>query len=114
MLMRFHIVLVCIATMIAIPSARADDVPRTPQAVPSEIARLLHKDTVAFVYISSAVEFAQALQDIASHAYPKGADAMKGELNATSLLGSLVLTKNKIIVDQPIGIDQAQHKPLKS
>lgn len=104
MLMRFHIVLVCIATMIAIPSARADDVPRTPQAVPSELARLLHKDTVAFVYISSAVEFAQSLQDMASHAYPKGADAMKGELNATSLLGSLVLTKNKIMVDQPIGI----------
>ena len=93
MFKRFQIVLVCIAAVIAIPSARADE---APQSVPSELARLLHKDTVAFVYISSAVEFAQSLQDMASHAYPKGSDAMKGEMNATSLLGSLVLTKNKI------------------
>jgi hypothetical protein len=108
MFKRFRIVFMCIAAMIAspcTPAAWADDVLRMPQSVPRDMVRLLHKDTTAFVYINSATEIVESIKVLAdSIDESKSVQPMLSEMNAKTLLGSLVLTKNEIMIDQPIGI----------
>ena len=89
---------------IAASSTPCNGAPAETQSIPQQMGRLLHKDTTIFGYIPSAVEFAESLKILAESIDPKRGNAVMSEMNSKSLLGSLVLTKNEIMIDQPIGI----------
>ena len=100
MLKRFHIVLVCVTAMVAIPSVRADDVLRTPQSVQANWPGCC-KDTVAFISVRPSSCSVTSGHGIACVPERGGRDEGV-ERHVTA--GQPVLTKNKIMVDQPIGI----------
>ena len=89
---------------IAASSTPCNGAPSEPQSIPQEMVRLMHKDTTAFIYIPSAFELAESVKILLESIDPKSGNEMMSEMNAKSLLGSLVLTKNEILIDQPIGI----------
>jgi hypothetical protein len=105
---RIYFFLFCITGLLAAlfsPYSHAGELSKGSQAVPTEMVRLLHKDTTAFVYIESPRAFSDSLKEL----YPavmagRSAVVNSSGLNPKLLLESLVITKNEIMIEQPIGI----------
>ena len=100
---RLSYLLVCLLLFTSTSRLFAEDAPLASQSIPSEMVRLLHKDTTAFVYIDAPGAFSDSLKRMYLAAMSGRADAVS-QLNPKLLLESLVITKNEIMIEEPVGI----------